>query len=94
MAYVYRPIDTSVRYKDQVPPRAGFTVGFYDPDGEWHENEHFDQGYMAAKKCNYLNGGTYDEDVKNVLKRFGRLEDRLTILIAIIAAWAVFSMAL
>ena len=64
MAYVYRPIDTSVRYKDQVPPRAGFTVGFYDPDGEWQQESCYTTDEKAAARCSYLNGGLREEHRK------------------------------
>ena len=34
-----------------------WTVGFYDPSGEWHpESDHADRE-EAAKKVHYLNGG-------------------------------------
>ena len=88
MAYVIRVSTTGGQ---------SYSVGFYGPDGRWSpESQYFGEGAKdyAAARCNYLNGGTYDEDVKNVVKRFGRLEDRLTILVVIIAVWAVFTVAL
>ena len=40
-------------------PKVGdcWTVGFYDPQGEWHaESDHFYQD-KAAERCAWLNGG-------------------------------------
>lgn len=35
-----------------------WTVGFYDPRGEWHsESDHQDMN-KAASRVNYLNGGS------------------------------------
>ncbi len=34
-----------------------WTVGFYYPDGGFHEAEEFDTEGEAARRVNYLNGG-------------------------------------
>lgn len=40
----------------QTEPRL-WTVGFYDPDGEWHTDEDFSSKEDAAARVHYLNGG-------------------------------------
>ena len=35
-----------------------FTVGFYDPSGEWHSDSDHATRKAAASRVNYLNGGT------------------------------------
>ena len=45
-----------------IQSEAGlFTVGFYAPDGTWHQDSDYKadaQGRAAAAaRCNYLNGG-------------------------------------
>ena len=52
MAYVYRPDDTR------------FTVGFYDPDGEWQQESWCTTDEKAAARCSYLNGGLSEEHLK------------------------------
>lgn len=34
-----------------------WTVGFYEPDGEWHGESDHGSTEDAARRCNYLNGG-------------------------------------
>jgi hypothetical protein len=34
-----------------------FTVGFYDPKGEWHPDSDYNKREDAAKRVAYLNGG-------------------------------------
>jgi hypothetical protein len=34
-----------------------FTVGFYDPAGEWHSDSDHETRDGAAARVNYLNGG-------------------------------------
>lgn len=34
-----------------------WTVGFYDPSGEWHPDSDFATREEAAKRVHYLNGG-------------------------------------
>lgn len=34
-----------------------YTVGFYDPDGEWHPESDHDLAHEAAERVHYLNGG-------------------------------------
>ncbi len=34
-----------------------WTVGFYDPDGNWHPESDHDSREEAAKRVHYLNGG-------------------------------------
>ena len=39
-----------------------FTVGFYDPTGQWHpDSDHTDE-QEAATRVNYLNGGRAGDD--------------------------------
>jgi len=33
-----------------------FTVGFYDPQGQWHPNSDYDDPDKAARQVAYLNG--------------------------------------
>jgi hypothetical protein len=35
-----------------------YTVGFYDPSGEWHTDSDFSDREAAAERVHYLNGGT------------------------------------
>jgi hypothetical protein len=34
-----------------------WTVGFYDPDGEWHAESDYDDSQKAAERVHWLNGG-------------------------------------
>jgi hypothetical protein len=34
-----------------------YTVGFYDPNGEWHPDSDWGKKSEAADRCHYLNGG-------------------------------------
>jgi len=34
-----------------------WTVGFYDPKGNWHPQSDHESKEEAEKKCHYLNGG-------------------------------------
>jgi hypothetical protein len=42
-----------------------FTVGFYDPKGQWHPESDWDSREEAARRVHYLNGGK-DEDAEQV----------------------------
>ena len=44
--YVYRQSEPSL-----------YTVGFYDPNGQWNPESDHDSIEKAAERCNYLNGG-------------------------------------
>jgi hypothetical protein len=35
-----------------------WTVGFYDPKGEWHPDSDHDSRVNAAERVHYLNGGS------------------------------------
>ena len=35
-----------------------WTTGFYDPDGKWQGDEDFGSHEAAARRVNYLNGGS------------------------------------
>lgn len=37
-----------------------WTVGFYDPNGDWHPESDHDDPEDAAARVNYLNGGSGD----------------------------------
>lgn len=37
-----------------------WTVGFYDPQGKWHAESDHDTTESAAKRVNYLNGGSME----------------------------------
>ena len=39
----------------QTEPRL-WTVGFYDPKGEWHTDSDYDDKEEAAARVSYLNG--------------------------------------
>jgi len=42
-----------------------WTVGFYDPNGEWHpESDHSDRE-EAAKRVHYLNGGRQEDEARD-----------------------------
>ena len=34
-----------------------WTVGYYDPDGNWHSESDHDSTEKAAERVHYLNGG-------------------------------------
>jgi len=34
-----------------------WTVGFYDPEGNWHPDSDWDSAEKAAARVHYLNGG-------------------------------------
>ena len=34
-----------------------WTVGFYDPKGNWHPDSDWSTKQEAADRCHYLNGG-------------------------------------
>lgn len=38
-----------------------YTVGFYDPKGEWHPESDHESEATAAKRVRYLNGGNTEE---------------------------------
>lgn len=44
-----------------------FTVGFYDPTGDWHPESDHDSPEEAAKRVRFLNGGTESESPEPVL---------------------------
>jgi len=44
--YVYKQTETWL-----------WTVGYYDPKGEWHPESDHDNAEDAAKRVAYLNGG-------------------------------------
>ena len=39
-----------------------FTVGFYDPKGEWHPESDHDSPEKAAERVHWLNGGCEPEN--------------------------------
>lgn len=49
--YIYREVE-----RNRV-----WTVGFYDPKGEWHPESDWDSPEKAAERVNYLNGGKKKE---------------------------------
>lgn len=47
-----------------LPASGVYTVGFYDPDGEWHPESDHTLAHEAAARVHYLNGGTpHDSEV-------------------------------
>jgi len=38
-----------------------WTVGFYDPKGEWHPESDHEREIEAARRVHYLNGGKDNE---------------------------------
>jgi hypothetical protein len=40
-----------------------WTVGHYDPNGEWHSDSDHGNRQDAATRCNYLNGGRDDAEL-------------------------------
>jgi hypothetical protein len=49
--YIYRHTESS-------PQHDLYTVGFYDPDGEWHPESDHEDSEDAAQRVHYLNGGS------------------------------------
>lgn len=39
-----------------------FTVGFFDPDGEWHPETDWGTREEAAERVRYLNGGPMNRE--------------------------------
>lgn len=50
----------------QTEPRL-WTVGFYDPEGKWHPDSEHDGKISASKRVHYLNGGSMDEVVVEMI---------------------------
>lgn len=48
--YVYRAIR-------RIGPTE-YEVGFYQPNGDWYRESHYDNMDDAAKRVHYLNGGS------------------------------------
>lgn len=49
MSYVY--------IRTEFSPYELYTVGFYDPKGEWNPESDHDTREEAARRVHYLNGG-------------------------------------
>lgn len=49
-----------------------WTVGFYDPQGEWHLESDWDNGYSAASRVIELNGGKEQGEIIELLKRIDK----------------------
>lgn len=56
-----------------------YTVGFYDPDGQWQPESDWNTRAEAASRVAWLNGSPQENAVMNTLKvldqRISRLED-------------------
>jgi hypothetical protein len=50
MAWVY--------IQSTFPGEYLWTVGFYDPQGQWQPEGDFDTKEAAANRCHFLNGGS------------------------------------
>lgn len=51
-----------------------WTVGFYDPAGEWQPESDFDNPGQAAERARYLNGGTAPAMPPEVLLTLRRIQ--------------------
>ena len=54
-----------------------FTVGFYDPNGNWHSDSDHQDREKAAERVAWLNRGDFDkcyEELQGERKRADRLE--------------------
>ena len=61
MSYVYK-------YRTNPGETANdFTVGFYSPDGMWHQESEYKTQEAAAERVHWLNGGSLPRD--NALDR-------------------------
>jgi len=49
MSYVYK--------RTEFSPYCLYTVGYYDPDGQWQPESDHETSEDAAKRTAYLNGG-------------------------------------
>ncbi len=56
MKYVY--IESEHWTDEKGIGRSLYTVGFYDPEGEWQPESDHDNKEDAAKRVHYLNGGS------------------------------------
>lgn len=57
MTYVY--IQSEAPHKDN-DYRPLWTVGHYDPSGQWHSDTDHDNANEAARRCVWLNGGNVE----------------------------------
>jgi hypothetical protein len=46
----------------QSEPCCLWSVGFYDPKGQWHPESEYAWPHEAAKRVRWLNGGTNDSE--------------------------------
>ncbi len=53
MCYYYK-----VNKDESIESPRRYEVGFYDPKGDWHLEQVYDDVDEAAARVNYLNGGT------------------------------------
>lgn len=72
MSYVYiRPFfvenNERTNYRDRRIYDNCWTVGFYDPSGEWHSESDHATSEEAAKRVAYLNGTRVEEAEEVVL---------------------------
>ena len=61
---------------EQTEPKL-FTVGFYDPDGQWHPDSDHSTKEEAAKRVCQLNGGYDNYIVQAIGDHLMALEARL-----------------
>lgn len=45
------------READRADAGSCWQVGYYDPDGQWHQDRSFEAREDAARRVHYLNGG-------------------------------------
>ena len=61
MNYVYKESD---RWQEHGYTHILYTVGYYDPSGQWIPESDHESKESAAKRVHYLNGGN-DEKSEN-----------------------------
>lgn len=62
-----------------------YTVGFYDPDGNWHADTDHNSPDEAARRVHWLNGGHFVDDI--ILQRLISIDEHVAKLEAIQVEW-------
>ena len=61
-----------------IGKNQSWTVGFYDPKGEWHTESNYDTSVKAAERVHYLNGGDKDKQEIEVGEKYELTDETIT----------------